>query len=95
MDLKKEDYKNFVRITNDCAIANEGILASYTPDKYCPRIIYQGFEWGIQLDVHIGIALHRGVAYMDNCTIESNIVEYNGIKVLSKEIDSLISFLKL
>lgn len=92
--VKKEDYKNFVRITNDCAIANEGVLASYIPDDTCPRIIYQAYGWGIQLDVHIGVAKHRGVPYIDDETIEGHIIEYNGIKVLSKEIDILISFLK-
>jgi thymidylate kinase len=92
--VKKEDYKNFVRITNDCAIANEGVLASYIPDDTCPRIIYQACGWGVQLDAHIGVAMHRGVPYIDDETIEEHLVEYNGIKVLSKEIDILISFLK-
>ena len=92
--IKKEDYDRFLLVTNDCVNRNEGILASYTPDSLCPRIIYQGLGWGIQLDIHIGVALHRGVVYMDNSLIESNIIKYNGINVLSKEIDSLISFLK-
>lgn len=92
--VKKEDYKNFVRITNDCAIANEGVLASYIPNDICPRIIYQAYGWGIQLDVHIGVAIHRGVPYINDKIIEEHVVEYNNIKVLSKEIDILISFLK-
>ena len=92
--VKKEDYKKFVRITDGCAKENEGALVSYTPDSTCPRIIYQALGWGVQLDVHIDVAIHRGVPYMTDTLIESHIVKYNGVKILSKEIDSLICFLK-
>lgn len=92
--VKKEDYKDFIKITSNCATANEGVLASYTPDDTCPRIIYQACGWGVQLDVHIGAAIHKGVPYIDDETIKEHIIEYNGVKILSKEIDILISFLK-
>ena len=92
--VKKEDYNKFVSITNKCATENEGVLASYIPDPTCPRIIYQASEWGVQLDIHVDVALHRGVPYMSDAVIEAHITEYNGIKILSMEIDYLICFLK-
>ena len=92
--VKKEDYKKFVSITDCCARENEGELVSYTPDSTCPRIIYQATRWGVQLDVHIDVAMHRGVPYISDTLIESHLVKFNGVKILSKEIDSLICFLK-
>lgn len=92
--INPKDYDSFVKITNECVHMHGGILASFTSDAKCPRVIFQALGWGVQLDVHIGVAMHKGVPYIDNDIIQANIVEYNGIKVLSKEIDAIISFLK-
>lgn len=92
--VKKTKYKQFLNIVCDTTQECGGILASYLPDKTCPRLVYQAPEWGIQLDVHIGIAQHKGVPYIDDLIIENHIIKYNGIKVLDSKIDGLISFLK-
>ncbi len=92
--VKKEDYNQFIYITNNLIKENYAILSSYTPDNYCPRIIYLAIDWGIQLDVHIGIANHKGIPYIDSSIIEKNIEKYNDINVLSPKVDILICFLK-
>lgn len=88
------DYVRFMSIIKAVAEQCAGVLASYIPDDTCPRLIYQADGWGIQLDVHIGVAQHRGVPYVNNAIIESHIIEHNGVKALAPEIDGLISFLK-
>lgn len=92
--VKKSDYSAFLHVT--CKIAKEcgGMLVSKINDTTCPRLVFLSISWGIQLDVHIGVAQHRGVVYMNNSIIEGHIEDYNGIKVLAPEIDSMISFLK-
>lgn len=69
-------------------------LVSFLFDETCPRLVYLSKEWGIQLDIHIGIAQHRGVPYISSSIIESHILTYNSVKVLTPEIDGIISFLK-
>ena len=88
------DYNRFIEIVQKVCVECEGVLASYLPDRTCPRLVYLGRDWGIQFDVHIGVAQHRGVSYMNNSIIENHIIEYNGVKVLTPEIDGFISFLK-
>lgn len=92
--VKAEDYNYFIICLNDVAIACDGVLSSYCADAMCPRLIYQAPGWGVQFDVHLGVAQYKGVAYMSNSIIENNIIEHNGIKVLAPEIDGFISFLK-
>lgn len=92
--VKKTDYERFLGVVSNTVQECKGGLASYLPDETCPRLVYQAPGWGIQFDVHIGVAQHKGVPYMDNSLIESHIIDYNGVKVLTPEIDGLISFLK-
>lgn len=92
--VKVEDYDQFKICLDEVALACHGFLSSYCADEMCPRLIYQAPGWGVQFDVHLGVAQYKGVAYMNNSIIENNITEYNGIKVLAPEIDGLISFLK-
>ena len=92
--VAEKDYNRFMSIIEVLAKECAGVLASYIPDDTCPRLIFQAVGWGIQMDVHIGVAQHRGVPYINNTIIESHIIEHNGVKVLAPEIDGLISFLK-
>lgn len=87
----KED---FYQVLEDVARENAGYLVSYTADSLCPRIIYQGKDWGIQLDVHLGVAIHHGVPYMSDDIIKENITTHNDIKVLKEDCDGLIGFFK-
>lgn len=92
--VNETDRDNFFRIAENVSGSCGGHLVSYLTDRTCPRLIYLGNNWGIQVDVHIGVAQHRGVPYMDNSIIEQNIIEHNGIYVLNPKIDCIISFLK-
>ena len=93
--VERTQYNDFIDILSEISCKHKGQLVSaLLDDPLCPRLIYLGENWGCQFDIHVGVATHRGVTYIPNNLILENIINYNGIKVLSQELDSFISFLK-
>lgn len=94
MWVSPEDYPRFLEILGDVCQACDAHLVSYKDDKLCPQFTLCAYLSGLQIDMHIGLANHKGVAYFDESIIGHHILEHNGIKVLAPEADGLICFLK-
>ncbi len=92
--VKLSDYPLFVEILKEVCRECPAYLVSYKEDKLCPQFTLCAYQSGLQIDMHIGLANHKGVAYFDESIIINNILDYNGISVLSPEADGLMCFLK-
>lgn len=94
MWVKSSDYPRFVDILNEVCKECSAYLVSYKDDRLCPQFTLCAYLSGLQIDMYIGLANHKGVAYFDENIIASNTLDYNGIKVLAPEADGLMCFLK-
>lgn len=94
MWVKPTDFTQFVTIINDLCKEIGAHVVSYKQDTLCPQLTIGMYLFGLQIDTHLGVANHRGVSYLDEDVIINNILDYNGIKVLSPVVDGLMCFLK-
>ncbi|MDH6342254.1 thymidylate kinase [Parabacteroides sp. PFB2-12] len=92
--IKSEDYPLFNKIVKETATNLGAKRISQISDKQCPKIALMAILWGIQIDVYIGGAYHRGVPYLSEQIIAANVEKYNDIYVLNATIDGLMCFLK-
>ena len=89
-----DDYPKFRGILKCICETGIAYLVSYKSDALCPQFTLCAYLSGLQIDMHVGIANHRGVPYFDQEILSHNVSYYNGIRVLNPEIDSLMCFLK-
>lgn len=92
--VKCSDYPRFMEILSEVCKECSAYLVSYKKDRLCPQFTLCACLFGLQIDMHIGIANHKGVAYFDEKIIANSIFDHNGIKVLAPEADGLMCFLK-
>lgn len=94
MWIKSSDYPRFMKILSEVCKECSAYLVSYKNDRLCPQFTVCTYYSGLQIDMHIGLANHKGVAYFDENIIANNTLDHNGIKVLAPEADGLMCFLK-
>lgn len=92
--VASSSHDAFIRILADVCVKTGAKLVSYKEDRMCPQFAIGAHLYGLQIDTHLGVANHRGVSYLDEDIIINNILDYNGIKVLSPVVDGLMCFLK-
>lgn len=93
--VSSSDYDAFTRVLSDVCAETGAKLVSYKKDNLCPQFTLCIYQFGLQIDMHYGLANHRMCVYMDEEIINANtFFTPSGIKALSPEADGMLSFLK-
>ncbi len=95
--INKEQKAKFVEVLRQTLGTYNGKVVSVVNSNLCPRYCLIGNDsnyWGLMIDLHLEEIKYRGHTIVTNNKLWDNISYFNGICVLNKKTDSLISLFK-
>lgn len=95
--INKNQLNEFHNILSETLKDNGGSIVTFIDSRICPRycVLWNNTDHGgLMIDLHFNAISYRNHIIITNKAIKSNTVSHNGINVLNKRTDKLITLLK-